>query len=144
MNKLFIAFLFIISSTIGISQNLLEGKLLEVFSKEQTKLIIEDSQQKKYYNNMVFNSYSVEKITSSKIKPQNFDVLSSLELKNIDGTITTVTPNELIESVNNGTFNILKLIIERDYHESKVYLLGSTNHLLKIKSFTTLSKLQKK
>ena len=83
-------------------------------------------------------------INPSKIKLQNFDVLSSLELKNIDGTITIVTPNELIESVNNGTFNILKLIIERDYHESKIYLLGNTNHLLKIKSFTTLSKLQKK
>ena len=93
---------------------------------------------------MVFNSYSIEEINPSKIKLQNFDVLSSLELKNIDGTITIVTPNELIESVNNGTFNILKLIIERDYHESKIYLLGNTNHLLKIKSFTTLSKLQKK
>ena len=144
MNKLFIAFLFIISSTIGISQNHLENKLLEVFSLEQTKLILEDKQQEKYYNNMVLNSYSIEEINPSKIKLQNFDVLSSLELKNIDGTITIVTPNELIESVNNGTFNILKLIIERDYHESKIYLLGNTNHLLKIKSFTTLSKLQKK
>ena len=76
MNKLFIAFLFIISSTIGISQNHLENKLLEVFSLEQTKLILEDKQQEKYYNNMVFNSYSIEEINPSKIKLQNFDVLS--------------------------------------------------------------------
>jgi hypothetical protein len=142
MKKLLISFLLIAFSLIGISQNSLENKLLEVYSEKQTKLILEDVQQKKYFNNIVFNSYKVEKITNPKIKKQAFVVLNTLDLNNMDGTITTLTPNEMLESVNKGTFNILRLRIERDLNEPKIYLLGNTNHTLKISSFKTLSKSQ--
>ena len=142
MKKLLISFLLITFSSIGISQNSLEDKLLEVYSIKQTKLILGDVQQKKYFNNIVFNSYTIEKITNLKVKKQPFVVLNTLDLNNMDGTITTLTPNEVIESVNNGTFNILRLRIERDLSEPKIFLLGNTNHTLKISSFKTLSKSQ--
>jgi hypothetical protein len=142
MKKLLISFLLIAFSLIGISQNSLENKLLEVYSEKQTQLILEDAQQKKYFNNIVFNSYKIENITNPKIIKKSFVVLNTLDLNNIDGTITTLTPNEILESVKKGTFNILRLRIERDLNEPKVYLLGNTNHILKISSFKTLSKLQ--
>ena len=107
MNKILFSIIFIAISVIGISQNSLEDKLLEVFSKNQTKLILEDNQQKEYYNNMVFYSFSLEKNNSNKINHLKLDILNTVELKNIDGTISTITPKQLIESINNGTFNIL-------------------------------------
>lgn len=110
---------------------------------EQTNAILKNDQQRKYYNNIIFNSYKIEKIESSKLKKQNFVVLNSLEIKNSNGSLTSVNPKEVIESIENGTFNILKYRFERDLKVNKVYLLGNTSHILKISSFNALSKLQK-
>lgn len=143
MKIIIIALGFILTHSVSFSQDALENKLLEVYSKEHTNSILGDFQQKKYYNNIVFNSYSLKKLAPNKIQKQNFITLNSLELKNIDGTTTSITPKATIESINNGTFNILKLNLERDFSETKVYLLGNTNYILKISSYNRLSKLQK-
>lgn len=142
MKKLVWIFLFLLTSSLGFAQDLLKDKLLEVFSVEKTNLILEDVQLKKYYTNLVFNSFTVKKISSPKLKKQNIQTLNSFELKNKEGSFTTLTPKQLVESVENGTFNILKLKIERDYSKSNLFLIGNTGYSLTVISQQVLSKLQ--
>lgn len=142
MKKLVWIFLFLLTSSLGFAQDLLKDKLLEVFSVEKTNLILKDVQLKKYYTNLVFNSFTVKKISSPKLKKQNIQTINSFELKNKEGSFTTLTPKQLVESVENGTFNILKLKIERDYSKSNLFMIGNTGYSLTVISQQVLSKLQ--
>lgn len=144
MKKLLILFILIAFSTNVFSQKSIEIKLLEVFSPEQTRFILADKQQKDYYTKVINNSYSLVEVNSNKLKNLNFNTLTSVDVKNIDGTITTLSPKELIQSINNGTFNILKLRIDRDLKNKKVFLLENTNYIFSINSFNSLSKTIKK
>ena len=136
--------LFLISlSFIGISQSSLEDKLLEVYSAERTTFILEDAQQQKYFNNLVFNSYAIAETEVTNGKKQGYKVLNSVEIQNTDGSTTVLSAKELIETVNNGTFNILKLKVQRDFYKTNIYLLGNTNYTLRINSYQSLTKQQK-
>ncbi|MEN8927536.1 MAG: hypothetical protein ABF242_03980 [Flavobacteriales bacterium] len=143
MKTLFALFL-ILCSSYGISQNNLKEKLAEVFNEDRVNSILEDAEEKKYYNNLVFHSFHLEKVEGNKIQKGGFTKITTLELLNNDGTLTAITAQELVESINDNTFNILRLKLPRDFKNANFYLLGTTNHVLKIKSHTFLTKLQKK
>ena len=143
MKKITLITFFAFFSIIGFSQGSLEDKLLEVFSAEKVEFIIKDIQQKKYYNNIVFNSFEIKETRDIKFNKANYATMNSFELINLDGTTTVITSEELIKSIKEGTFNILRLNIDRDYKNTKEIVLGNTNYILRISSFQTLSKLQK-
>ncbi len=143
MKNLIIALGFILTYSVSFSQDALENKLLEVYSVEQTESILSDSQKKKYYNTVVFKSFQINKISKEKAKNLKYKTLNTLELKNLDGSITSISPEKIVESFVDGTFNILRLNIERDLKDSRTYFLGNTNYYIRISSLQAISQLQK-
>lgn len=144
MKKIITAILIIACVSYSFTSDSLKTMLLDVYSKERTSEILNDTQKKKYYTNLLFHSFKTESIPVGKPINPNLVVLNSVTYKNIDGTYTTLSPKTVVSKLKNGTFNILKAQIQRDYSATNSYVLGDTRVVLNLYSYTYLTELQKK
>ena len=143
MKKLILSILFLGLFLIGTSQESLKNKLLEVYSAEITNGILENCQKKNYYSNLIFHSYTLIKFKKEK-KDASAQVIKSLNYKNNDGTITVLSPKKIIEMINNGSFNIMRIKLPRDLKKSTSYILGNTFHSITLFSQEYINNLTKK
>lgn len=118
--------------------------LSEVFSEEQVKEIIADPQLNKYYTNLLFHSFSIEEVPIEKGSLTNLTSQSEFSFVNKNGSITTISAEEVKQLIETNTFNILKFQLPREFDQPTTLLLGDTRTVLQISSYSHLSKLQQK
>lgn len=144
MKKIIVAVIITACVSYSFTSDSLKTMLLDVYSQDRTSEILNDSQKKKYYTNLLFHSFKTESIPAGKPINPKLIVLNSVTYKNIDGTYTTLSPKTVVNQLKNGTFNILKAQIQRDYSATNSYVLGDTRVVLNLYSYTYLTELQKK
>lgn len=118
--------------------------LSEVFTSDRVEEIVSSPELAKYYNNVLFHSYSFEKIPTEKPLNPNWEVLTSVNMVNKDKKHSISSINSLVKALENDYFNILRYQLERNYDTNKTYVLGNTGMVLHIKPHTYLTKLQQK
>ena len=144
MKQLLFSILFLGLFLNGTSQEeSLRNKLLEVYSADITNGILENCQKKKYYSNLIFHSYSLSKFKKEKTDA-SAQIITSLNYKNSDGTITVLNPKKILEMINNGSFNIMRVKLARDLKKSKSFILGSTSHIITLFSQEYINNITKK
>lgn len=122
----------------------LASYLNEVFSSERVEEIVSSPELAKYYNNVLFNSYSYEKIPTEKPLNPDWEVLTSVNIVNKEKQHSVSSVKSLVQALENDYFNILRYQLERNYDTNKTYVLGNTGTVLHIKPHTYLTKLQQK
>ncbi|MDB9931595.1 MAG: hypothetical protein P8N07_10050 [Flavobacteriales bacterium] len=122
----------------------LASYLSEIYSSEKVEEIVANPELAKYYNNVLFNSYSFEKIPSEKPLNPEWEVLTSVNMVNKEKKHSVSSINSLVKALENDYFNILRYQLERNYDTKKTYILGNTRTVLHIKPYTYLTKLQQK
>ena len=143
MKKILLSILFLTLFLLGSSQDSLRTKLLEVYSVENTNAITSNCQQKNYYSNLIFHSYRITNLQKIK-KGNTATILNSVKYKNIDGTFSKLTPEKVIEMIDNGSFNILRAAIPRKLKQSTSFILGKTKKIITLFSQEQINSLTKK
>jgi len=126
------------------NENKLSSYLGEVFSSERVEEIVSSPELAKYYNNVLFNSYSFEKIPPEKPLNPNWKVLTSVNVVSKEKKYSVSSINSLVKAIENDYFNILRYQLVRNYDTINSYVLGNTGIVLHIKPHTYLTKLQQK
>lgn len=121
----------------------LVGYLSEVFPTERVNEITSSPELLKYYNNVLFHSYSFEKIPIDKPLNPEWEVLTSVNMNTKEKKNSVSSINSLVQALENDYFNILRYQLERSFDKKKTYVLGNTRMVLHIKSHTYLTQLQK-
>ena len=119
----------------------LENKLNEIYAPGRVERIINSEQLHAYYNNVVYHSYKLEKVDPQKLTGNSFPVLAKIEKRNpADHSMIEVSAESMIQEINNGSFNVLLLNLERDYNKNTTYILGDTNYLFTLYSHKAIAK----
>ena len=75
-------------------------------------------------------AYGYELIEYADEKMNDFQKITSVQLTNVDKTTTVIDCNQLVQSIQNGSFNILRLKLEYDRNSPTYYTLGNTGKVL--------------
>lgn len=115
-------------------------KLIEKYGENRyTEMIANNPDLIEYLDYRLSNGYVL--LSSVAQKYQDLPIKESFE-KNIDKhTTTIIEPQELINEINNGSFNLLLFNFEQKKTEDVVIRIGQ-NHVLIIRSVNSLNHLK--
>lgn len=118
-----------------------ENKLNEIYAPGRVERILNNEQLNAHYKNVVYRSYKLEKVDAKKLKSNSFPVLAKIEKRNpADHSMIQVSTEEMVQEIEDGSFNILLLNVQRDVNNSITYRLENSNYLFTLYSHKAIAK----